>query len=64
MPNLTPFEIALLVLGAVLVAALGAILWWHLAGVVAFLERAQACSIVKFSHSFSFRWLLVVAVSE
>ena len=32
MPNLTPFEIALLVLGAVLVAALAAILWWHLAG--------------------------------
>ena len=32
MPNLTPFEIALLILGAVLIAALGAILWWHLAG--------------------------------
>ena len=32
MPNLTPFEIALLILGAVLVAALAAILWWHLAG--------------------------------
>ena len=32
MPNLTPFEIALLILGAVLVAALVAILWWHLAG--------------------------------
>ena len=32
MPNLTPFEIALLILGAVLVAALAAILWWRLAG--------------------------------
>ena len=32
MPNLTPFEIALLILGAVLIAALAAILWWHLAG--------------------------------
>ena len=32
MPNLTPFEIALLVFGAVLIAALAAILWWHLAG--------------------------------
>ena len=32
MPNLTPFEIALLVLGAVLVTVLAAILWWHLAG--------------------------------
>ena len=32
MPNLTPFEIALLVFGAVLVTTLGAILWWHLAG--------------------------------
>ncbi len=32
MPNLTPFEITLLVLGAVLVAALGVILWWRFAG--------------------------------
>ena len=32
MPNLTPFEITLLVLGAVLIIALAAILWWHLAG--------------------------------
>ena len=32
MPNLTPFEIALLILGAVLIIALGVILWWHLAG--------------------------------
>ena len=32
MLNLTPFEIALLILGAVLIAALAAILWWHLAG--------------------------------
>ena len=32
MPNLTPFEVALLILGAVLVAALAVILWWHLAG--------------------------------
>ena len=32
MPNLTPFEIALLVFGAVLIAALAVILWWHLAG--------------------------------
>ena len=32
MPNLTPFEIALLVFGAVLIAALVAILWWRLAG--------------------------------
>ena len=33
-------------------------------GVVSLFERAQASSIAKFSHSFSFRWLLVVAVSE
>ena len=32
MPNLTSFEIALLILCAVLIAALAAILWWHLAG--------------------------------
>ena len=32
MPNLTPFEIALLILCAVLVTVLAAILWWHLAG--------------------------------
>ena len=32
MPNLTPFEIALLILGAVLIAALAAILWWRFAG--------------------------------
>ncbi|MBR4894281.1 MAG: hypothetical protein IKZ36_03680, partial [Kiritimatiellae bacterium] len=37
MPNLTPFEIALLILGAVLVAALAAIMWWRLAG-----ERVKA----------------------
>ena len=33
-------------------------------GIVSLLERAQASSIAKFSHSFSFRWLLVVTVSE
>ena len=33
-------------------------------GVVSLLERAQASSIAKFSHSFSFRLLLAVAVSE
>ena len=33
-------------------------------GIVSLLERAQASSIAKFSHSISFRWLLVVAVSE
>ena len=32
MPNLTPFEITLLILCAVLVTTLGVILWWHLAG--------------------------------
>ena len=32
MLNLLRFEIALLILGAVLIAALAAILWWHLAG--------------------------------
>ena len=32
MPNLTPFEIALLILCAVLVTVLAAILWWRLAG--------------------------------
>ena len=32
MPNLTPFEIALLILCAVLIVALGVILWWRLAG--------------------------------
>ena len=37
MPNLTPFEITLLILGAVLVAALAAIMWWRLAG-----ERVKA----------------------
>ena len=37
MPNLTPFEIALLALCAVLVAALGVILWWRMAG-----ERVKA----------------------
>ena len=37
MLNLTTFEIALLVIGAVLVAVLAAILWWRLAG-----ERVKA----------------------
>ena len=37
MPNLTPFEITLLVFGAVLVAALAAIMWWRMAG-----ERVKA----------------------
>ena len=32
MPNLTPFEIILLSLAALLIAVLAAILWWHLAG--------------------------------
>ena len=32
MPNLTPFEIALLILCAVLIVALGVILWWRFAG--------------------------------
>ena len=32
MPNLTPFEIALLILCAVLVTVLAAILWWRFAG--------------------------------
>ena len=37
MPNLSIFEIALLVLGAVLTAVLAAIMWWRLAG-----ERIKA----------------------
>ena len=50
MPNLTPFEIALLVFGAVLVAAFAAILWWHLAGdrVKALINSQGECP-----HAFS-----------
>ena len=54
MPNLTPFEIALLILGAVLIAALAAILWWHLAGdrVKALINSQGECS-----HAFQLRHL-------
>ena len=37
MPNLTPFENALLILCAVLIAVLLAIMWWRIAG-----ERVKA----------------------
>ena len=37
MLNLSPFEIALILIGAVLIAVLLAIMWWRLAG-----ERVKA----------------------